>query len=80
MGFASARLRLDLADGRRVSETVPVAQGHPGNPVGWNDMPAKFDALVRPQLGARPDSLFRVVRELGCGGTLNEIHAILARL
>ena len=80
MGFASARLTLDLADGRRLTETVPVAKGHPGNPIGWNDMHTKFDALVAPVLGTRTDSLFGLVREFGSGGALDEIRAILARL
>ena len=79
-GFASARLTLNLADGRRLTETVPVARGHPGNPIGWNDMHTKFDALVAPVLGARTDSLFGLVREFGNGGAPDEIRAILARL
>src|SRR3954447_10448711 len=80
MGFASSRLTLDLADGRRLSETVPVAKGHPGNPIGWDDMRAKFDALVMPRLGARTEALFALVREFGRSGGLDEIRAILARL
>jgi 2-methylcitrate dehydratase PrpD len=80
MGFASARLTLDLADGRRLSEIVPVAKGHPGNPIGWDDMRAKFDALVAPRLGARGEALFALVRQFGRGRALDEIRAILARL
>ena len=80
MGFASARLTLDLAGGRSLSATVPVAKGHPGNPIGWDDMRAKFDALVAPVLGARSEALFGLVREFGSGGALDEIRAILARL
>jgi 2-methylcitrate dehydratase PrpD len=80
IGFASARLTLDLADGRRLSKTVPIAKGHPGNPIGWDDMHVKFDALVAPCLGARTEALFALVREFGHGGALNEIRAILARL
>jgi 2-methylcitrate dehydratase PrpD len=80
MGFASARLTLDLADGRRLIETVPVAKGHPGNPICWDDMRAKFDGLVAPLLGARTDALFGLVREFGSSGALDEIRAILARL
>jgi 2-methylcitrate dehydratase PrpD len=80
MGFASARLTLDLVDGRRLTETVPVAKGHPGNPIGWDDMRTKFNALVAPRLGARAESLFGLVREFGRGGALAEIRAILARL
>ena len=79
-GFASPRLTLDLADGCRLTEAVPVAKGHPGNAIGWDDMHAKFDALVAPHLGARTDFLFGLVREFGSGGALAEIRAILARL
>ncbi|MGD9615318.1 MAG: MmgE/PrpD family protein [Alphaproteobacteria bacterium] len=80
MGFASARLTLDLADGSRLNETVPIAKGHPGNPIGWDDMRLKFDALVAPHLGIRSEALFGLVRAFGSGGALGEIRAILARL
>ena len=80
MGFASARLTLDFADGRCTTETVPVAKGHPGNPMDWDDMHAKFDALVQPWLGAHGEALFSLVREFGRGDALDEMRAILARL
>ena len=80
MGFAAARLALDLADGRQLAIDVPVAKGHPGNPIGWDDMRAKFDALVSPCLGPRAEALFGLVREFGRPGTLDEMRAILARL
>jgi len=35
--MGSARPTLDLADRRRLTETVPVARGHPGNPIDWPD-------------------------------------------
>jgi len=44
---------------------VPVAKGHPGNPMSWDDMHGKFDALVAPRLGSRTDSLFGLLREFG---------------
>ena len=31
---------------------VPVAKGHPGNPMSWDDMRAKFEGLVEPVAGA----------------------------
>jgi len=80
MGFASARLTIEFADGRRRSETVPVAKGHPGNPMGWDDMRAKFDALVRPRLGDGAGALFGLAREFGRAGVLDEMRAILATL
>src|SRR5437764_4485961 len=67
MGFASARLTVEFADSRRETVHVPVAKGHPGNPMNWDDMHAKFDALVSPRLGSRSDALFGLLREFGRG-------------
>ncbi len=80
MGFASARLTVEFADSRRETVHVPVAKGHPQNPMNWDDMHAKFDALVSPRLGSRGDALFELVRDFGRGNVLDEIRAILARL
>ena len=80
MGFAAARLALDFADGHSAAATVPVAKGHPGNPMSWNDMRAKFDALVTPHLGQRGAALFDLVGAFGGGGVLAEMRAILKRL
>jgi 2-methylcitrate dehydratase PrpD len=80
MGFASARLTVEFADSRCETVHVPVAKGHPGNPMNWDDMHGKFDALVAPRLGARSDTLFGLLREFGRGDVLAEIRAMLARL
>jgi 2-methylcitrate dehydratase PrpD len=80
MGFAAARLELDFTDGRRGQAHVPVAKGHPGNPMSWEDMWLKFEALVAPALGSHSEALFALAREFGRGGVLAEIRAILARL
>jgi 2-methylcitrate dehydratase PrpD len=80
MGLASARLVVDFADGRHEAAHVPVAKGHPANPMDWDDMHGKFDALVAPRLGARADTLFGLLREFGRGDVLAEIRAMLARL
>ncbi len=80
MGFAAARLALDFADGHTAAADVPVAKGHPGNPMSWDDMAAKFRALVEPRLGSRGEALFGLVREFGRGGVLPEMQAILRRL
>jgi 2-methylcitrate dehydratase PrpD len=80
MGFASARLTVDFADGRHEAAHVPVAKGHPGNPMDWDDMHGKFDALVTPHLGARTDALFGLLREFDRRDVLAEIRAMLARL
>jgi 2-methylcitrate dehydratase PrpD len=80
MGFAAARLAIDFADGRHREVHVPVAKGHPGNPMTWDDMWRKFEALVTPRLGSRSEALFALAREFGHGGVLGEMRAILARL
>jgi 2-methylcitrate dehydratase PrpD len=80
MGFASACLTVDTADRNNASASIPVAKGHPGNPMTWADMSAKFEALVAPRLGSGSGALFKIVRELGHGGRLDEMRAILARL
>jgi len=69
-----------FADGSGAERHIPVGKGHPGNPMGWDDMWAKFDALVRPRLGARGDRLFALVRDFGTGGALGEIRGIVAGL
>jgi 2-methylcitrate dehydratase PrpD len=68
MGFASARLTLDFGDGHTAVKHVPVAKGHPGNPMNWHDMEAKFVALTAPCLGRRSEALFVLVRDFGRGG------------
>ena len=80
MAFASSRLSLEFADGRTDAKHVPVAKGHPGNPMNWADMEAKFTALTSPCLGPRSDALFGLAREFSRGGVLPEMRALLARL
>lgn len=80
VGYTEARLALEFADGRVARRHVPVGKGHPGNPMGWDDMAAKFDGLVRPRLGAGSDRLFALVRDFGSGSVLPGITGILRRL
>jgi 2-methylcitrate dehydratase PrpD len=80
MGFASARLAVEFPDGRRETAHIPIAKGHPGNPMNWDDMHGKFDALVSPRLGVRSEALFGLLREFGRGRSLAKIRSVLARL
>lgn len=73
MGFASAALAIG---DRRVH--VPIAKGHPGNPMGWDDMRQKFDGLVADSLGNRAPALFSALRDFGAGASLPVIHDIAA--
>ena len=79
-GFASARLALDFADGDSIGADIPVAKGHPGNPLTWDDMWQKFDALVAPALGRDSEALFALARDFARGGTLAAMRTLFARL
>jgi 2-methylcitrate dehydratase PrpD len=80
IGYTEARVALECEDGRTDFRHIPIGKGHPGNAMGWDDMAAKFDALVRPRLGPRTEALFGLVRVFGGGGALAEIKEIVGRL
>jgi 2-methylcitrate dehydratase PrpD len=75
MGFASATLTID-----GVAEHIAVAKGHPGNPLGWDDMKRKFDGLAAPALRNRTGAMFGLLRRFGDGDVLPEARAILQDL
>ncbi len=76
LGFASARLGIELGSGDTICVDIPVAKGHPGNPMTWGDMHNKFEGLVEPRLGGRAETLFAELREFGNGKGLAAIRAI----
>ena len=80
MTFASARIEAALADGSRVSADVAVAKGHPGNPMTWEDMRLKFNALVEPGLRQQTGSLFDLLRAFGNAPSPAPLSALLSRL
>ena len=79
MGFASAGMAIDTGSGRRTA-LVPVAKGHPGNPLGWDDMDRKFGGLVAPALHNRTGVMFGLLRRFGDGAALTEVRRMLASL
>src|SRR3546814_9900178 len=58
----AARVELRLAGGERLEADVPLALGNPDRPMTWDDMAAKFAALVEPELGSRAAPLFERLR------------------
>ncbi len=74
--FASARLEIELENGRRINAHIPVAKGHPGNPMTWGDMQDKFRGLVESRFGKRTESLFGQLREFGNGKGLAAIRSV----
>jgi len=79
-GFASATLVVEATDGTTKTMHVPIAKGHPGNPMGWDDMRRKFDGLVADRLRNRTGELFEGLRGLGTGSALAAMHEIVGRL
>lgn len=75
MGFASARVIIERPNAGTLRADVPVAKGHPGNPMTWDDMWAKFSGLTEDRLGARTQGLFDAVRDFGSGTALFAIRA-----
>jgi 2-methylcitrate dehydratase PrpD len=77
MGFATARLTIETDRSGKLEAHVPVAKGHPGNPMSWDDMERKFDGLVAPFLRNRTGELFTLLRDFGNGNVLPEIRDLL---
>jgi 2-methylcitrate dehydratase PrpD len=75
-GFASARLTMDTGRGDPIRVEVPVAKGHPENPMTWEDMHDKFEGLAQSHLGSRTEQLFGQLREFGNGKGLAAIRGI----
>lgn len=77
-GVATARLEIDATDGRTLAIDVPVGKGHPGNPMTWDDMRAKLDGLVAPQLGAAvAEEVLALARDFGNGRSLPRLRELL---
>jgi 2-methylcitrate dehydratase PrpD len=64
-GFASARLQAEIDGGAPVAAEVPVAKGHPANPIRWSDMRAKFVGLTDFADRAAGDELFARLQAFG---------------
>ncbi len=77
-GFASAGMMVDAGNATMVAD-VPVAKGHPGNPMLWDDMDRKFHGLVAPALRNRTGDLFALLRGFQ-DGALRDIGGIIAGL
>ena len=78
MAETAARLAIEFADGGHHEIVVPLARGNPGNPMHWDDLQAKFDALVAPLAGRDvADALCREVRRFEQPGSLERIRTLI---
>lgn len=82
LGYASAAIEAVFRDGRRQRCEIPVAKGHPGNPMTWADMRAKFEGLVEPVAGSSTQDVFDGLKDFGgeSGGGLKTIRMLSAAL
>jgi len=82
LGYASASIEAVFRDGRRQRCDIAVAKGHPGNPMTWSDMRAKFEGLVEPVAGSSTQDVFEGLKDFGgeSGGGLKTIRMLSAAL
>lgn len=78
MANTAAHLTAQTSAARTFEAHVPLALGNPGNPMGWADMRAKFDALVAPRLGAGAAALFDLTRGFERARTDDVVRALAA--
>lgn len=73
----SARIEIKFVDGSSIDSDTPMALGNPDNPMSWDDMRVKFDALVEPVLG-KDDSaeLFGVLRGFDTGAAREYVRLV----
>lgn len=80
IGFASAKLDLEMLDGGQKRIEIPVAKGNPGNPMLWSDMALKMDGLARDVLAERTSELLAHARGFGSGTAQAGIAGVLETL
>ena len=76
-GFAAAALTIETDRRGALGAHIPIAKGHPGNPMSWDDMQRKFTGLVTPFLGERTQELFALLRNFGSFTVLPAIRDLL---
>lgn len=75
--FMSARLSARLPGGRLLTTAIPVAKGHPGNPMSWADMWQKFRGLTEERLGDRCEPVFRELKTFGHSAPVSLLRSLL---
>jgi 2-methylcitrate dehydratase PrpD len=75
----AAHLAIVFEDGGVHQSDVEIVSGHPRNPVGWDELRAKFEGLVVPVLGAGAAAeLYETAKSFGSRpGGLARIAALL---
>lgn len=79
IGRYGANMEITLQDGSVLETTVPISRGNPENPLDWDDLEAKFEALVEPVLGEDSEFLFETLRNFDRPGALAKILKLVSR-
>ena len=66
-----------LSDGRELRGETELSRGHPGNPLNWAELEAKFLELAAPQLGDRAGPVIAALRDIDTPGGLGEFRSLL---
>ena len=73
----SARMEIRFVDGGALESETQMALGNPENPMSWDDMRVKFDALVEPVLGKGDcGDLFAVLRHFDTGAAAEYVRLV----
>ncbi|MSO54729.1 MAG: MmgE/PrpD family protein [Rhodospirillales bacterium] len=70
-GLRTAVVEIEMANGRRVSESVPTRKGDPDSPLSDDELAQKYRELVEPTLGATAAGKF--LDALWAIDTLNDV-------
>jgi len=76
----AARLEVTTRTGAILVEDVAHAFGSIGNPMGWPELHAKFNALLQPLLGPHAERLIDLLRGFDRPGALADAMAIIGTI
>jgi 2-methylcitrate dehydratase PrpD len=77
----NAAIEVELADSRHLEADIPLALGHPGNPMSWQQLENKFLDLVVPELGEpRAVELANVLKQFPERGSLSRAFSLICPL
>jgi len=71
---AEAHIEVVMADGEILKATTRILKGHPDNPLTWEELRQKFDAMVSPLYpAAEVDRLFAAAQQIDQPEALSEV-------
>ena len=70
-------VEVTLHDGQVHRGETSLSRGHPGNPLSWDDLEAKFRGLVEPIYSERTAEIVSVVRDFERAGNLVRLQKLL---